>query len=61
MSLRFFIDDQCPICRKQVKFGEIELHPRRSDLAIYKYHCMDCGPVDAKTISLKSGEAEQAA
>jgi hypothetical protein len=61
MPLRFFIDDQCPICRKPVKFAEIELHPSSPDLAIYKYHCVDCGPVDAKTISLKPGEAAQAA
>jgi len=61
MSLRFFIDDQCPICRKPVKFAEITLHPSRPDLAIYKYHCVDCGPVNAKSLSLKPGEADQAA
>jgi hypothetical protein len=61
VSLRFFIDDQCPICRKPVKFAEFELHPNRTDLAIYKYHCLDCGPVNAKTFSLKPGEDEQAA
>jgi hypothetical protein len=59
MSLRFFIDDPCPKCRKPVKFAEIDLHPNRPDLAIYKYHCIDCGPVDAMTISLKPGQAEQ--
>jgi hypothetical protein len=61
MSLRFFIDDPCPICRKPVKFAEIELHPSRPDLAIYNYHCIDCGPVTGKTYSLKPGEADQAA
>jgi hypothetical protein len=33
----------------------------RTDLAIYKYHCLDCGPVDAMAISLKPHEADPAA
>jgi hypothetical protein len=61
MSLRFFIDDECPICRKSVTFAEIALHPSRHDLAVYKYHCSDCGPVTGKTYSLNPGEADQAA
>jgi hypothetical protein len=60
-SLRFFIDDPCPICSQPVKFAEIELHPSRRDLAIHKYYCIDCGPVTGKTYSLKPGDAEQAA
>jgi len=61
MPLRFYIDDQCPICRRPVKIAEIERHPNSPDLAVYKYHCIDCWPVTAKTYSLKPGEAEQTA
>jgi hypothetical protein len=60
MSLRFFIDDLCPICRQPVKVAEIDLHPSRPDLAVYNYHCMDCGPVTGETYSLKPGEADRA-
>ncbi len=48
MSLRLFIDDRRPICRKPVKFAEIDVHPSRRDLAVYDYHCSDCGPVGVK-------------
>ena len=52
MSLTLFIDDTCPRCRKSVKVAEVDLHPSRPDLAVYDYHCIDCGPVRAKIISL---------
>jgi len=55
MSLTVFIDDLCPRCRKPVKLAKIELHSTRPDLAIQNYHCMDCGPVKAKVISLAPG------
>jgi hypothetical protein len=61
LSLRFFIDDECPICRQPVKFGEIELHPNSPDFAVYNYHCIDCGPVTAKTYSTSFGKPEFAA
>jgi hypothetical protein len=61
MSLTLFIDDTCPRCRKPVKIAEIDLHPSRRDLAVYNYHCMDYGPLTAKTYSLKPSETDQAA
>jgi hypothetical protein len=61
MSLKLFIDGQCPLCRQPVKLAEIDLHPSRRDLAVYNYHCIDCGPVTGKTYSLKPSEADQAA
>ena len=51
-SLTLFIDDTCPKCRKSVKVAEIDLHPSRPDLAVYNYHCIDCGTVKAKVLSL---------
>jgi hypothetical protein len=53
MSLTLFIDEPCPRCHKAVKLAVIEPHPDRLDLAIHNYHCIDCGPVRAKIISLK--------
>jgi hypothetical protein len=55
MFLTPSIDDTCPRCRKPVKLTLIEPHPGDRDLAIHNYHCVDCGPVRAKIISLKSG------
>jgi hypothetical protein len=55
MSLTLFIDDTCPRRRKPVKLAVIEPHPSDRDLAIHNYHCVDCGPVRAKIISLKAG------
>jgi hypothetical protein len=52
MSLTLFIDDTCPRCRKSVKVAEVDLHPSRPGLAVYNYHCIDCGPVRAKVVSL---------
>jgi phage FluMu protein Com len=54
MSLTMFIDDTCPRCRKPVKLSVIEPHPSQRDQAIHNYHCVDCGPVLAKIISLKA-------
>ena len=54
MSLTLFIDDTFPRCRKSVKIAEIDLHPSRPDLAIYNYHCVDCGIVSGKVMPLTS-------
>ena len=54
MSLTIFINDTCPRWRKPVKLTLIEPHPSDRDLAIHNYHCVDCGPVRAKTIPLKA-------
>jgi hypothetical protein len=59
MSLTIFIGDTCPRCRKPVKLSAIEPHPTDRDLAIHNYHCVDCGPVLAKLISLKQDEPSQ--
>jgi hypothetical protein len=56
MSLTLFVDDICPRCRKPVKLAVIEPHPTRRDLAIHNFHCVDCGSVKARIISLKSGK-----
>jgi hypothetical protein len=57
MSLTLFINDTCPICRKPVKLAVIEPHPTRRDLAIHNFHCLDCGPVKARLISLRPRKA----
>ena len=54
MSLTIFIDDTCLRCRKPLKLTLIEPHPSDRDLAIYNYHCVDCGAVRAKIIPLKA-------
>jgi hypothetical protein len=57
MSLTLFINDACPRCRKTVKLAVIEPHPTRRDLAIHNFHCLDCGPVKARLISLRPRKA----
>jgi hypothetical protein len=54
MSLTLFIDDPCPRWRKPVKVAEIDPHPSRPDLAVYTYHCVDCGIVSGKVMPLTS-------
>jgi hypothetical protein len=61
MSLTIFIDDTCPRCRKPVKLSVIEPHPSQRDLAIHNYHCIDCGPVLAKVISLTQASRPESA
>jgi hypothetical protein len=61
LAMNLAINDACPKCRKPVRFAVIELHPIRSDLAIYNYQCVDCGPVRARIISLKVGTPSEQA
>ena len=49
MSLTRFIDDACPRVRNPGKLTLIEPHPSDRDLAIHNYHCVDCGPVRARS------------
>ena len=60
MPLTLFINSTRPRCRKPVKLSAIELHPTRPDLAIYNYHCIDCGSVKVGIISLKQPETTPA-
>jgi RNase P subunit RPR2 len=53
MSLSFYLKDPCPRCRKPLISAVIERHPIRSDIAVRKVECADCGPVKTETISLK--------
>lgn len=53
MSLVFHLNDPCPRCGEPLLQAIIESHPSRRDLALYNFHCADCGPVETKIISLK--------
>jgi transposase-like protein len=50
MSLNLPYKDTCPRCRKLTMQSVIEAHPRRKDVALQNFRCVDCGP--AKTIVL---------
>jgi hypothetical protein len=63
MPFTLYINDTCPKCGEPIWQTTIDQHPSRADLAVYNYHCADCGAVQAKVISLKPGRtvAEAAA
>jgi len=53
MPLTLFVDDTCPKCRKTIMQSFIESHPTRSELALHKLQCADCGPIETRVISLR--------
>ena len=53
MSLDLFMNDTCPKCRKPINLAGIEQHRTRSDLAIHKFECADCGTVKTKILFRK--------
>jgi transposase-like protein len=54
MSLSLNYNDPCPRCGKMTVQSEIEPHPSRTDIAIQRFRCADCGPVKTKVLSLLS-------
>jgi C4-type Zn-finger protein len=54
MSLHLHYNDPCPKCGKLAMQSTIEPHPSRTDIAIQKFHCADCGHVRSKVLSLRS-------
>jgi ssDNA-binding Zn-finger/Zn-ribbon topoisomerase 1 len=58
MSFDLFMNDTCPKCRKPLKPAAVEQHPSRSDLAVHKFECANCGAVQTKTLFRKQGRPQ---
>jgi uncharacterized Zn finger protein len=53
MSLILHVNDPCPKCGKPIMHAVIDRHPTKSDIAIYKLECGQCGPVKIQALPLK--------
>lgn len=53
MSLTFVIDDDCPKCRKPIRFAVVDLHPTRTDAAIHTLTCAYCGHAKTTVLPLR--------
>jgi hypothetical protein len=42
--MQFQISETCPRCGKPVSVATVEAHPTRTDIALYSFECLDCGP-----------------
>jgi hypothetical protein len=53
MSLNFYLNDPCPKCGKPTMYAVIDRHPTKSDIAIHKLQCAQCGPLKTQALPLK--------
>jgi hypothetical protein len=53
MSLMFHFNDPCPKCGKPSMYAVIDRHPTKSDIAIHKLQCAQCGPLKTQALPLK--------
>ena len=55
--MQFQINETCPRCRKPLTVATVEPHPNRPDVALHSFHCVDCGPVMTKSVSLQADKS----
>jgi hypothetical protein len=53
MSLIFRFNDPCPKCAKPIMHAVIDRHPTKSDVAVHKLECAQCGRLKTQMLSLK--------